>query len=148
MPAKLPHHYTATVTRTARSRATLRAEGRPPIAAAPPPEFDGPPDLWSPEHLLLASLGLCLETTFDALAARDKLDVARWDATVEATLDRTPAGAELGGFRISVEIEVAPGDVARAQDVLARARRQCFVSHALRAPVEVAATVRAAPVAA
>jgi organic hydroperoxide reductase OsmC/OhrA len=148
MSAKLPHHYTATVTRTERSRAILAAEGRPSIAGAPPPEFDGPGDVWSPEHLLLASLGLCLETTFDALAARAALEVARWHATVEATLDRTPTGVELGGFRITVEIAVPPGDVARAQDVLARARRQCFVSNALRLPVEVDAIVRATSAAA
>ena len=148
MPTKLPHSYAATVTRTGPSRATITAPTRPPLAGAPPPEFDGPPDIWSPEHLLLASLGLCLETTFDALANRAGLDVASWVALVEATLDRTPAGVALGGFRVHVTIEVAQHDVLRAQDVLSRARHQCFVSNALRAPVEVTSTVRAIAVAA
>ena len=143
MPAKLPHHYVATVTRTGASRATIAASPRPDLSGAPPPEFDGPADAWSPEHLLLASLGLCLETTFDALAGRAGLVVSDWRATVAADLDRTSAGVELTRFRIDVAIGVPAADVQRALDVLERARRQCLVSNALRAPVEIDAVVKA-----
>lgn len=149
MPAKLPHHYIASVTRTGPSRATIAAAPRPELSGAPPPEFDGPADRWSPEHLLLASLGLCLETTFDALARRAELSVASWRATVTADLDRTPAGVELTRFHVAVAIEVATaGDVDRARDVLARAGRQCLVSNALRAEVAIDAVVTATAAAA
>lgn len=148
MPAKLPHHYVATVTRTGTSRATIGAPPRPPLAGAPPPEFDGPADAWSPEHLLLASLGLCLETTFDALAGRAGLNVTGWRAIVTADLDRIPSGVELTRFRVGVEIEVAAADVARAADVFARARRQCLVSNALRGTVDVDVDIHAAAAAA
>lgn len=144
MAAPFPHHYELTITRTARSRASLDAGARPTIAGAPPPEFDGDPAAWSPEHLLLGAIGLCLETTFDALAAREQLDVAAWQATVAGTLDKTKLGLQFTAFSVAVDVTVAAPDVERARAILDRARRACIVSNALRVPVEVDGCVHAA----
>jgi organic hydroperoxide reductase OsmC/OhrA len=143
MPSKLPHHYATTVTRSGPSKAVIDAPPRAPIAGAPPPEFDGPPEAWSPEHLLLSSLGLCLYTTFEAFARRDHLEVDRWRATVEGTLDKTPGGLAFTAFHVAVELAVSAADIDRAQAVLERAHKACIVSNALRMPVAVDARVMA-----
>lgn len=145
MPAPFPHHYELSLTRTARAHATVELPGRPPVAGAAPPEFDGDPAAWSPEHLLLAAIGLCHETTFDAYATRDGLAIERWHATVSGTLEKTKAGLAFTRFTITVEVTVAPGDVERARSVLDRAHRACIVSNALNVPVEVDAQVSATP---
>jgi organic hydroperoxide reductase OsmC/OhrA len=137
MTAPFPHRYTTTVVRTARSRATIEAAPRPALSGAPPAEFDGDPARWSPEHLLLGALGLCFETTFDALAARVELDVQHWRANVDGVVDKTRTGLELTSITIDVRLVVAPDDVERAGEVLRKAQQHCIVSKALKAPVQV-----------
>ena len=44
---------------------TLSAPGLDPIKVATPPEFPkGVPNIWSPEHTFVASVNVCLMTTF------------------------------------------------------------------------------------
>lgn len=139
-----PHVYRATITRDAASIARLEAPPRPAITGGPPPEFGGSAETWSPEHLLLASLGLCFYTTFEALAQRDHLELRRWTSTVEATLTKTAGGLAFVNYRIALELDVAAADVERARAVVARAERHCIVTNALRAPVLVDARITAA----
>lgn len=142
MPSPFPHHYETRIVRTLGSRGRIESGPRAPIAGGPPPEFDGDATAWSPEHLLVASIGLCLLTTFEAFAARDRIEVLGWEASVVGTLAKTAQGLVFTEFRVELDMEV--NDVARAQHTLDDARRHCLVSNALRAPVEVNATIRPA----
>jgi organic hydroperoxide reductase OsmC/OhrA len=145
MPAPFPHRYSTTIVRAGTSRGSIQAAPRPTISGGAPPEFGGDATLWSPEHLLMASLGLCLETTFEAFAARDRLPLTGWTANVEGTLDRTPAGLAFTRIVVRVDVTVDAGAEDRARAVLARAEKACIVSAALRVPLEIEATVAAAP---
>lgn len=148
MTAPFPHHYRIAQARTAASRARITAGDRPPLAGGPPPEFGGDAEAWTPEHLLLSAIGLCLLTTFDALAARSPLEVLDWRAETAAVLDRTPVGLSFTSITVDVELTVASGDADRARALLDRAQGQCLVSNALRVPVAVRARVVEAPAAA
>ncbi len=142
MPVPFPHHYQTTLVRTLSSRARVEAAPRPPIAGGPPPEFDGDATSWSPEHLLLSAIGLCLLTTFEAFAARDKVDLLAWEATARGTVAKTAAG--LAFTKISVEVDMEVGNVEQARATLDVAKRHCLVSNALSVPVEVVPTIRPA----
>ncbi len=63
-----PHQYIVTL-----ADGELRAPPRAPIAAGPPPQFDGSDRVWSPEELLVAATLECLWTTFENLARRQGL---------------------------------------------------------------------------
>jgi organic hydroperoxide reductase OsmC/OhrA len=110
------------------------------IAGGPPPELDGDASSWSPEHMLLSSIGLCLLTTFEAFAARDRIDLVTWQARVGGMVDRTETGLTFTKFQVEIDMEV--GDVARARTTLDEVKRHCLISNALRAPVEVDAKIR------
>lgn len=140
MPAPFPHRYKTSLVRTLSSRARIEAPPRSAISAGPPPEFDGDATSWSPEHLLLASIGMCLLTTFEAVAARDRVELLAWDARVHGTVDRTPQGLRFTAFTIEVDLDVT--DVERAQKTLETAKRHCLISNALNTPVEVVPTFR------
>jgi organic hydroperoxide reductase OsmC/OhrA len=137
MTAPFPHRYTSTVTRIVPGQAEIEAPPRPPIVGGPPPEFDGHPHLWSPEHLLLSALGLCLFTTFEVLAQRDRLDVVCWRETVTGTLEKTSIGLRFTSFQIEVQVEVADGQLERTRRLLDRAHQLCIISNALNIPVAV-----------
>lgn len=137
MMAPLPHRYEVHLDWPGHGGAELTAGPRPPIEGGAPPEFDGRDSWWSPEHLLLSSLSLCLMTTFAAVAAKARLPVHGYRAQSEAVLDRTDEGIGFTSFLLRVELEVDPDDVERARMLVAKAKKHCLVASALRPVVDV-----------
>jgi len=142
MPAPFPHHHQTSLVRTFASRARLETAPRAPIVGGPAPEVDGDATSWSPEHLLLSAIGLCLLTTFEALAVRDGVDLLAWEATARATVDKSATGLALTKILLEVDMEV--GDVAQARETLELAKRHCLVANSLAVPVEIVPTIRGA----
>ncbi len=143
MTAPFPHHYEVRLDGRGDATAVLRAEGRPEIVGGAPPEFGGEAGSWSPEHLLLSALALCLKTTFDSFLARARLAVSGYESRVAATLDKTEAGLVFTAIVVEVEVKAAEADHPRLEQLLQSAKKHCIVSNALRAPVELRARVLA-----
>ncbi len=131
---------------TMRRRGIVSAEDVPrTINFASPPEFQGEPGLWTPEHLLVASVATCFLATFRAIAENSKLQGARLEVEAEGLLEK-----EEGGFRFT-QIVVRPrltiaeaADEERAQRMLEKAERACLITRSLSSHVELQATVEAA----
>jgi organic hydroperoxide reductase OsmC/OhrA len=140
MTAPFPHHYTATVHRTGPAQGDLTAPPRPVVHGGAPPEFGGVAEVWSPEHLLLSAVGLCLETTFESLASRERLAFDGWQVRVDGTVDRTAVGLAFTDISATIEIS-APQDAIERVRAIADRARHCLVSSSLRVPVNVAVTV-------
>jgi organic hydroperoxide reductase OsmC/OhrA len=145
MTTTFPHRYDMKLSWPGQDAATLEAAGRQPIDGGAPPEFGGRDSWWSPEHLLLSALGLCLMTTFQAFARKARLPVLRYDCWAEAILDRTDKGLAFTALGLRVEVEVEPADSERAPTLLASAKKHCLVANALAVPVtlDVAVVIRA-----
>jgi organic hydroperoxide reductase OsmC/OhrA len=143
MASPFPHHYDVRLYGGSEG-AVLAADHRPEIVGGAPPEFDGRAEWWSPEHLLLSSVGLCLMTTFQAFARRARLHVAGYESRVEGVLDKTAAGLGFTTIRLKVELRVPEEDRARAEQLLQSAKRHCIVANALKLGVELEAEVKAA----
>ncbi|HRC54935.1 MAG: OsmC family protein [Myxococcales bacterium] len=145
MKVSFPHMYSATIDRVAVSRARIEAGQRPVLQGGPPPEFQGDEVSWTPEHLLMAALGLCLFTTFEAFAARDKLTVVSWRDTAKGELDRTASGLAFKSFVIEIDVTVAAGEAGKAQEVFDKAKKNCIISRALTPAPEVVLRIASAP---
>jgi organic hydroperoxide reductase OsmC/OhrA len=142
MASPFPHHYDVHLF-AGNEGAILAAANRPEIVGGAPPEFDGRAEWWSPEHLLLSSVALCLMTTFQAFAERARLHVAGYESRVEGVLDKTPAGLGFTAIRLAVDLHVAEEDRARAEQLLQSAKRHCIVANALKPAVELQIVVKA-----
>lgn len=141
--APFPHRYVVAL-----ENDKLVAAPRPEIPAGAPPQFGGTDTVWSPEDLLVASALLCLKTTFDAYARRASLPVVEWHGTGTATLAKAPGGPTFTSIDLDVAVVTAPGDEARATDLIGQAERHCIISHALNVPIHVSVTATASPVSA
>jgi organic hydroperoxide reductase OsmC/OhrA len=138
MPAPFPHHYSTSLSRTFASRARIQAPPRAALEGGPSPELDGDVHAWSPEQMLLSSLGLCMLTTFEAFAARDGIEVLRWDAKVGGTVEQTPEGRMFTSIVLELDMELA-GNVDRTEATLEDAKQYCLVLNSLRVPVVIEA---------
>ena len=70
----LPHHYQVNASAEVDGNVVLKADDLPQIITAPPAEFGGPGDQWSPETLLVGAVANCFVLTFRAIARASKLD--------------------------------------------------------------------------
>ncbi|MDE2290645.1 MAG: OsmC family protein [Elusimicrobia bacterium] len=136
MPSPFPHRYETRLRWVQGRAALLSSPGAPELEGAPPPQFDGPQGRWSPETLLLASLDLCLMTTFMALAGRAGLTVLDYQSLAAGSLDRTAAGLAFTRIVQTVRLSVYGDDVERARGLMEKAKKHCLVSNALRTPPE------------
>ncbi len=141
MPAPFPHLYSATISRTFASRARMEAPPRPTLDGGPSPEFDGDVGAWSPEHMILSSLGLCMLTTFEAFAARDHIELLTWNAKVTGSVERTPEGLMFTSIVLELEMDI-DGNVDKVEATLEDAKQYCLVLNSLRVPVVIETQIR------
>ncbi len=128
-----PHLYTVSAAGSSTGNVSVTAAQLPTLETAPPPEFDGPGGVWSPETLLCASLADCFLLTFRAVARLAKLEWRRVECRVEGVLDRVERVSQFTRFRTFATLTVPPGtDVAKARELLERAEHTCLISNSVR----------------
>jgi len=109
----------------------------PTITVATPPEFaKGVPNTWSPEHLFVASVNICLMTTFLAIAENSKLDFVSYKSDSNGKLEKVE-----GKFMIS-EIELFPEivvkdekDIERAERIIQKSELHCLISNSVKSKI-------------
>jgi len=138
----LPHRYDVQLTGGPTGHAQLLSVGCPPIAAAPPREFGGPGDAWSPEHLLLASVEACFLFTFRAVARASHIDFIDLNVHAEGTVDHQGGVTKFTDIMLHARITVRRGTDREALDrAIAKTEKACLVSASLATPVIVQAEV-------
>ena len=139
----LPHNYVVSSRVSARENIELSSPGLAALDAAPPAEFGGPGDLWSPETLLAASVASCFILTFRAVARASKLEWTELVCDVDAVLDRVDRVTRFTEIREQVVLDVPAGtDEAKALRLLEKAEQACLVTNSLSAEVKLEAKVR------
>ena len=137
-----PHNYTVQVSAAPTGDVPLSSAGLPTLATAPPAEFDGPGDRWSPETLLCGAVADCFVLSFRAVARASKLDWTSLDARVEAKLDRVDGRSFFTEIVVHATLRVPPGtDVARATKLMEKSEQVCLVSNSLVAQRHLEPTV-------
>lgn len=141
MTQPFPHRYEATLVWEGGSRGALSSGQKPILVGGPPPEFDGEPGWWSPEHLLLSSANLCLMTTYMVLARKSGVEIGGYRSVAEGVLEKTKEGIVFTRIVLRVSIVAPPSRVEDARTLVESAKKYCIVSNSLKRPVEVEATV-------
>jgi len=105
----------------------------PDLETAPPPEFDGPGGVWSPESLLCASIADCFILTFRAVARAARFEWVQLECRVEGVLERVERVSQFTRYSTFAKLTVPPGaDIAKARVLLEQAEHGCLISNSLR----------------
>jgi len=129
-----PHIYKVTATGAATGLVPVSATNLPTIDTAPPPEFDGPGNQWSPENLLCAAVADCFILTFRAVARTFKIEWLQLTCAVSGTLERVEGESRFTKFVTHVTLNVPTGmDEARYRQALEKAEHGCLIANSLRA---------------
>lgn len=137
-----PHRYAVTTTATATGEVLVESPGLETLHSAPPREFDGPGDKWSPETLLVAALADCFILTFRAVARASKYDWTALECQVEGVLERPDKASLFTGFKLEALLKVPPGtDLERGRALLEKAEHGCLISNSLSGTKQLTAKV-------
>ena len=132
----LPHQYDARLTGGPSGYAELSTPGVPKLQVAPPAEYEGPGDAWSPEHLLLASVQACFLFTLRAVARLSKLEFLSLELDAVGTVNRVDGVTRFSEIVLRPTLTVAAGsDRERALRILEKSEKTCLVSASLSTPV-------------
>ncbi|MEW6127255.1 MAG: OsmC family protein [Acidobacteriota bacterium] len=138
MNNELPYFYDTQVEWKGARKGELRALHLPSLEIAAPPEFKGHENIWTPEHLYVASVNVCFMTTFLAIAELSKLDFTSFTCNASGKLEKI----EGEGFKVT-EITLHPKlvirqsrDLERAGRILEKAERNCLISNSINTIVK------------
>lgn len=141
----LPHDYDVDLGGGPQGYATMSAAGLPDLTTAPPREYDGPGDAWSPEHLLLASVSSCFLFTFRAVAKASHADFLDVDAHTCGSVSKVDGVVRFREIVVRATVTAAPGgNVEALRRAIDKTTAHCLVSSSLATPVRVEAVVHAA----
>jgi organic hydroperoxide reductase OsmC/OhrA len=141
--AEFPHHYTVKVSAQQQGSVAVEAPNLPLIKSAPPVQFGGPGDQWSPETLLMAAIADCLILSFRAIARASKLEWRELICDAEGTLDRVDGVTRFTDVVLQAMLRVPGGvDPTKAQRLLDKAEQACLVTNSLTAHCHLEARVQ------
>jgi peroxiredoxin-like protein len=127
-----PHHYRVHARTGSNGSVFVESDGVPVLRTAPPIEYDGPGDQWSPEGLLVAAAADCFLLTFRAVAAASKFAWRRLECDAEGVLDRREGVVRFTGMHLTARLLIpAGGDIERAKHLLEKAESSCLVTRSL-----------------
>ena len=141
----LPHHYLVSARAGPASSVALTSPGAGPDQSAPPAEFGGPGDKWSPETLLAAAVADCFILSFRAIARASKLEWQSLSCDAEGVLDRVDNMTRFNKFSLRVLLGVPQGtDEKKAMRLLEKAEHACLITNSMNSDFHFDAEVRVA----
>ena len=128
-----PHTYVVEASGGPAGEVALSSERLASIATAPPAQFDGPGDRWSPETLLCAAVANCLIFTFRAYTRAAKFEWTSLECRTEAVLDNVGGVAQFTRFVTHATLQVPAGtDLEKARALMQKAEDRCLVANSLK----------------
>jgi organic hydroperoxide reductase OsmC/OhrA len=131
------HYYSTKVEWCEGRIGELSSPTFPSIKVATPPEFkSGVPNIWSPEHLFVASINICLMTTFLAVAENSNLEFISFSSEATGKLEKID-----GRYMIS-EVELNP--VVKIKDekfrektlrIIDKSEKGCLISNSAKSKI-------------
>ena len=137
-----PHLYAVEASARPEGDVPVTAAGLPALSTAPPAEFDGPGDRWSPETLLVGAVADCFLLSFRGVARANKFAWDRLECSVVGTLEKVEGKTKFTRMLVRATLQVPAGtDAAKAKQLLERAEHVCLISNSLVAERSIEPTV-------
>ncbi|MEP7151819.1 MAG: OsmC family protein [Nitrospira sp.] len=134
--------YRTAVKWTEQKKGTISSSGKPEIHVATPPEFKGHEGIWSPEDLFVASVNVCVMTTFLAFAERAGLPLSSYACDAEGRLELVEGKFQVTMITLRPHITLpSGGDVGKAKELIEKAEANCLISNSIKTRVSLEATI-------
>ena len=132
-----PHHYQVKGSASPNGSVNLSSGGVSDIVSAPPVQFGGPGDKWSPESLLVAAVADCFILTFKAIAKASKFEWESLACEVEGVLEKSENLISFTKYNIRASLVIKQGIRHElASRLLEKAEKSCLITNSLSGETE------------
>ncbi len=130
--------YETTVTWKEEKKGLLCSFGKENIEVATPPEFQGHEGMWTPEDLFVASVNVCIKTTFLHYAQKNNFEFLSYESKAEGVLERVEGQFLFSEIKVIPKIVVKSNtQIQKAKELVALAEENCLISNSIKSKVEV-----------
>ena len=138
-----PHFYSVRAEAESEDGVDVTSGQLPALRTAPPPEFGGPGNQWSPETLAVAAVADCLVLTFKAIAATRAFPFTRFTCDVQGKLDRIERVTSFTEFHVNIRLDLPrSSSIEEARRLVDMARHHCLITNSMKAAVHYDLTIR------
>jgi organic hydroperoxide reductase OsmC/OhrA len=129
-----PHTYTATAAADPTGNVMSSLGNGCRVEIAPPVEFDGMGDVWSPEELLMSSVASCLVLSFKSIARAYDLNWLHIECFADGQLEKVERKVKFTRVHTRVKLTITSlEDSGEAKRILEKAEDTCFITNSLAA---------------
>lgn len=131
------HHYKINVKWNEGRIGTLSSDSFPQIMVATPPEFlKGVAGVWSPEHLFVSSVAICLMTTFLAIAENSSLAFKSFNCEADGKLEKVEGKLMISEIELRPEVEVTEEKfIEKAERIIEKSEKACLISNSIKTKI-------------
>lgn len=132
-----PHTYTATAAADPEGNVISTLSNGCQVEVAPPIEFDGVGDVWTPEELLMASVANCLVLSFKSIARAYDLSWLHIDCSADGQLEKIDRKVKFTRVHTRVKLAITSEEERdKARRILEKAEDTCFITNSLSAETD------------
>jgi len=132
----LPHIYQVQTSAVKDGVYSVSAENLPTIETAPPNNFGGPGNIWSPEDMFVATVADCFLMTFRAVSTLSKLDWVSLECKADGVLNREDSKLQFTEITLNATLKLkVDGNEERALRIMHKAEQNCLVTNSIKTNV-------------
>ena len=133
----LPHQYHVQAQGKPGENLDVCVENVPKLTVAPPAQFGGPGDEWSPEDLFMASISSCFILSFRAIAKASKFTWSSIQCDSTGTLERVEGKTRFTKIITKATLVIPSAEtIENAERLLHKAEQSCLVVNSLTSESE------------
>lgn len=133
----LPHQYHVQAQGKPGENLDVCVDSVPKLTVAPPAQFGGPGDEWSPEDLFMASIASCFILSFRAIAKASKFNWSSIQCDSTGTLERVEGKTRFTKIITKATLVIlATETIENAERLLHKAEQSCLVVNSLTSESE------------
>jgi peroxiredoxin-like protein len=140
---QLPHQYQMKATGGPVEHIHVGAPNINELVIAPPLQFGGPGNEWSPEDLFMASITSCFILSFRAIARASKLTWISLECDSEGLLERIEGKTCFTKVVTTAHLVIpATETIENAEQLLHKADKSCLVANSLTTEMQLKCVVK------
>jgi organic hydroperoxide reductase OsmC/OhrA len=130
--------YKTKVSWTKEKKGILSSSGKPDIEVTVPPEFGGHENIWTPEDLFVASVNICVKTTFLYYAQKQNLELLSYESAAQGILEKNENKFMFTEIKIMPKIKIAAdSQLEKAKEIMALSEKGCLISNSIKSKIEI-----------
>jgi organic hydroperoxide reductase OsmC/OhrA len=132
------YKYNTNLNWTSEKKGVIRSSDKPDIKVACPPEFGGHSGIWSPEDLFVASIEVCMLTTFLWYITKEEINIKSYKSKAEGTVEMLGGVFKFSLINVKMKIELSDEKYYKnIEKILKKVKRACLISNSIETEVTI-----------